>query len=422
MAQGATPAAPPTPRPSGRSVPGPSGATTAAQPVIGPEQVTGAQSIVRSLEEAGVEVVFGIPGGAILPTYDPLMDSAKVRHILVRHEQGGGHAASGYALATGRVGVTMATSGPGATNLVTALADANMDSVPVVAITGQVGASLIGTDAFQEADIVGITLPVTKHNYLVTDPDDIPRVIAEAFHIASTGRPGPVLVDIAQWHGFDQSEVEPLSMRPAHQIRDFVLVMALERHGVDLDVEASLRRGLDAVQDLGQFAPAGDAPEKFGVECIQRDIDASHAGIGKALRIAGELAAIGGERDFLQPIADPPAQPFEQRHHILAHQGLAAGDAQPLHTLVHKDQAEPLQFLKCEHLRLGQKAHMLAHAIDTAKIAAVRHRDAQIGDGTAETVLHAGRIACFGDEKALMEPEALHLFHRRRPGKARSFR
>ncbi|WP_066461570.1 acetolactate synthase large subunit [Sanguibacter suarezii] len=165
---------------------------------VASEEMTGAQSIVRSLEEAGVEVVFGIPGGAILPTYDPLMDSKKVRHILVRHEQGGGHAASGYAHATGRVGVTMATSGPGATNLVTPIADANMDSIPMVAITGQVGASLIGTDAFQEADIVGITLPVTKHNFLVTDPDDIPRTIAEAFHIASSGRPGPVLVDIAK--------------------------------------------------------------------------------------------------------------------------------------------------------------------------------------------------------------------------------
>ncbi|WP_407317157.1 acetolactate synthase large subunit [Isoptericola halotolerans] len=165
--------------------------------VVG-EQVTGAQSIVRSLEAVGVENVFGIPGGAILPTYDPLMDSAKLRHILVRHEQGGGHAASGYAHATGKVGVTMATSGPGATNLVTPLADANMDSIPMVAITGQVAAPAIGTDAFQEADIVGITMPVTKHSYLVTDPDEIPRTIAEAFHIASTGRPGPVLVDIAK--------------------------------------------------------------------------------------------------------------------------------------------------------------------------------------------------------------------------------
>lgn len=162
------------------------------------EKVTGAQSIVRSLEEIGVEVVFGIPGGAILPTYDPLLESTQVRHILVRHEQGAGHAAEGYAQATGKVGVCMATSGPGATNLVTPLADANMDSVPIVAITGQVASSSIGTDAFQEADIRGITMPVTKHNFLVTDPDDIPRVLAEAFHIASTGRPGPVLVDISK--------------------------------------------------------------------------------------------------------------------------------------------------------------------------------------------------------------------------------
>ena len=158
--------------------------------------MTGAQAVVRSLEEIGADVVFGIPGGAILPVYDPLYDSARVRHVLVRHEQGAGHAATGYAQATGRVGVCMATSGPGATNLVTPLADAQMDSVPIVAITGQVGRPLIGTDGFQEADISGITMPVTKHNFLVSTGDDIPRVIAEAFHIARTGRPGAVLVDI----------------------------------------------------------------------------------------------------------------------------------------------------------------------------------------------------------------------------------
>jgi acetolactate synthase-1/2/3 large subunit len=162
------------------------------------EAMTGAQSLVRSLESAGVDVVFGIPGGAILPLYDPLMDSVRVRHILVRHEQGAGHAAEGYAHATGRVGVCMATSGPGATNLVTPIADAYMDSVPMVAVTGQVASSSIGTDAFQEADISGITIPITKHNFLVTDPLDIPRTVAEAFHIASTGRPGPVLVDVAK--------------------------------------------------------------------------------------------------------------------------------------------------------------------------------------------------------------------------------
>src|SRR5262252_4020822 len=165
-----------------------------AQPV----QMTGAQALVAALERLGVDVIFGIPGGAILPAYDPLFDSAAVRHILVRHEQGAGHAAAGYAQVTGRPGVCMATSGPGATNLVTPLADAYMDSVPVVAITGQVPSSLIGTDGFQEADISGITLPITKHNFLVTKPEDIARTVAEAFHLAGTGRPGPVLVDIAK--------------------------------------------------------------------------------------------------------------------------------------------------------------------------------------------------------------------------------
>jgi acetolactate synthase-1/2/3 large subunit len=158
--------------------------------------VTGAQSLVRSLEAIGCEVAFGIPGGTIMPAYDALLDSTKVRHVLVRHEQGAGHAATGYAQATGKVGVCVATSGPGATNLVTPLADAYMDSVPVVAITGQVAQPLIGTDGFQEADICGITMPVTKHNFMVHDPAEIPRTIAEAFYVASTGRPGPVLVDI----------------------------------------------------------------------------------------------------------------------------------------------------------------------------------------------------------------------------------
>ncbi len=161
-------------------------------------ELTGAQSLVKSLEQVGADTVFGIPGGAILPAYDPLYDSDTVRHILVRHEQGAGHAAEGYAVATGRVGVCMATSGPGATNLVTPLADAHMDSVPIVAITGQVAGASIGTDAFQEADIRGITMPITKHNFLVTRPEDIAEAIASAFHIASTGRPGPVLVDITK--------------------------------------------------------------------------------------------------------------------------------------------------------------------------------------------------------------------------------
>ena len=176
--------------PASMSPPGPATST--------PSTMTGAASLIRSLEAAGVDTVFGIPGGAILPAYDPLLDSTRIRHILVRHEQGAGHAAEGYALATGRVGVCMATSGPGATNLVTPITDAHMDSVPMVAVTGQVPSAAIGTDAFQEADIRGITMPITKHNYLITDAADIPRTIAEAFHIAATGRPGPVLVDIAK--------------------------------------------------------------------------------------------------------------------------------------------------------------------------------------------------------------------------------
>ncbi|MFT4225953.1 MAG: acetolactate synthase large subunit [Micropruina sp.] len=165
---------------------------------IAPPLLTGAESLVESLERVGVEVIFGIPGGCILPAYDPLGQSELIRHILVRHEQGAGHAAEGYALATGKVGVCMATSGPGATNLVTAIADAYMDSVPIVAITGQVASAAIGTDAFQEADIRGITFPVTKHSFLITHAEDIPAAVAAAFHIAKTGRPGPVLIDIAK--------------------------------------------------------------------------------------------------------------------------------------------------------------------------------------------------------------------------------
>ncbi|MGI5125298.1 acetolactate synthase large subunit [Pseudonocardia sp. CA-107938] len=191
------------PKPAPPPRPGPPPARTEQTHRVEPAQkrfdrvpMTGAQSLVRSLEEIGCEVVFGIPGGTILPAYDPLLDSTRVRHVLVRHEQGAGHAATGYAQATGKVGVCMATSGPGATNLVTPIADAYMDSIPIVAVTGQQSRPLIGTDAFQEADITGITMPVTKHNMLVTRAEDIPRAITEAFHLASTGRPGPVLVDI----------------------------------------------------------------------------------------------------------------------------------------------------------------------------------------------------------------------------------
>ncbi|MEM8905429.1 MAG: thiamine pyrophosphate-binding protein, partial [Actinomycetota bacterium] len=159
------------------------------------ERLTGAQALVRSLEMAGVEVVFGLPGGAILPVYDPIIDSP-IRHVLVRHEQGAGHMASGYAHVTGRPGVCVVTSGPAATNLVTPLADAMLDSIPMVAITGQVATAAIGTDAFQECDTTGITMSCTKHNWLITSADEIPRVVKEAFHVASTGRPGPVLVDL----------------------------------------------------------------------------------------------------------------------------------------------------------------------------------------------------------------------------------
>ncbi|MEO6988342.1 MAG: thiamine pyrophosphate-binding protein, partial [Aquihabitans sp.] len=158
-------------------------------------QLNGGQALIKALEMEGVEVIFGLPGGAILPVYDPIIDSP-IRHVLVRHEQGAGHMAEGYALATGKPGVAMVTSGPGATNIVTPLANAYMDSTPMVCITGQVPTAAIGTDAFQEADTTGITQSVTKHNFLVTEAADIPRIVREAFHIATTGRPGPVLIDI----------------------------------------------------------------------------------------------------------------------------------------------------------------------------------------------------------------------------------
>ncbi|MFN2589755.1 MAG: thiamine pyrophosphate-binding protein, partial [Actinomycetota bacterium] len=203
-------------------------------------RLTGAQALFKSLELEGVDVVFGIPGGAILPAYDPLLDSS-VRHVLMRHEQGAGHAAEGYAHATGRPGVCMATSGPGGCNLVTALADAFMDSIPVVAITGQVPSAVIGNDAFQEADIRGITMPITKHNWLVTTAADVPRVIRQAFHIASTGRPGPVLVDIPkdvllqeapfEWpDNLDLPGYRPTTKGNLRQVREAVkLILEAER-------------------------------------------------------------------------------------------------------------------------------------------------------------------------------------------------
>jgi acetolactate synthase-1/2/3 large subunit len=204
------------------------------------KRLTGSEALIKSLEKEGVDVLFGIPGGAIMPVYDPLIGSS-IRHVLCRHEQGAGHAASGYAWATGRAGVVMATSGPGATNLVTALADAKMDSVPMVAITGQVSTPYVGNDAFQEADTTGITLPVTKHNMLLTDTEEIPGAVREAFHIATTGRPGPVLIDIpkdvlqneAAWHwpeSVDLPGYKPTTKGNPRQIREAVkLIMAAKR-------------------------------------------------------------------------------------------------------------------------------------------------------------------------------------------------
>ncbi len=233
------------------------------------EQMTGALSLIRSLECAGVDTVFGIPGGAILPAYDPLMDSTKIRHILVRHEQGAGHAAQGYAAATGRVGVCMATSGPGATNLVTPLADARLDSVPIVAITGQVASAQIGSDAFQEADIRGITMPVTKHSYLVTDPRQIPTAIAEAFYLASTGRPGPVLVDIAkdalqaqtafEWPKFiSLAGYHPVTKPHSRQVREAARMIAQSARPV-LYVGGGVIRA-DASAELKAFAEQTQIP------------------------------------------------------------------------------------------------------------------------------------------------------------------
>ena len=198
-------------------------------------QLTGAQALIKSLEMEGIEVMFGLPGGAILPVYDPLIDSS-IRHVLVRHEQGAGHMAEGYAHATGRPGVAMVTSGPAATNIVTPLCDAYMDSIPIVVVTGQVPYSVIGTDAFQECDTVGITMPVTKHNWLITDAAEVPRVIREAFHVATTGRPGPVLVDMPKdvsnqmmsWYwpdGVDLPGYKPNTKGHAKQIKDAARLM-----------------------------------------------------------------------------------------------------------------------------------------------------------------------------------------------------
>jgi acetolactate synthase-1/2/3 large subunit len=232
------------------------------------ETITGAQALVRALEHEDVEVIFGVPGGAILPAYDPLLDSS-IRHVLARHEQGAGHMASGYAHATGRVGVMMATSGPGATNLITPLADAHMDSIPVVAITGQVATHAIGNDAFQEAHTWGISMPCTKHNYLITDVEEIPDVIREAFHLAATGRPGPVLIDIpknvlaANTHWHRPGEINLPGYKPSvkghpRQVKAAVdLILAAERPV--LYAGGGIIRA-DAAEELAEFAELANLP------------------------------------------------------------------------------------------------------------------------------------------------------------------
>ncbi len=264
------------------------------------EPSTGARSIIRALEELGVETVFGIPGGAILPTYDPLFDSKKIRHVLVRHEQGAGHAAEGYAHATGQVGVCIATSGPGATNLVTPLMDANMDSVPIVAITGQVGTSMIGTDAFQEADMVGTTMPVTKHSFLVTDPNEIPARIAEAFHIASTGRPGPVVVDVTKsaqnaecefvWPPqMDLPGYHPVTSPNARQVREATRLMTVAKRPVFYVGGGVIRAG--AAPELRALVEATGIPAVTTLNALGSLSDADHHNLGMP-GMHGTVAAV----------------------------------------------------------------------------------------------------------------------------------
>ncbi len=255
-------------QPTPATVAAASGGSTATR-AQKPERINGAQAIVRSLEELGTDIVFGLPGGAVLPLYEALYDSTRLRHILVRHEQGAGHAATGYAQVTGRVGVCMATSGPGATNLVTPIADANMDSVPLVAITGQVGKGLLGTDAFQEADIRGVTMPITKHNFMVTSPEEIPSAIAEAFHVASTGRPGAVLVDIPKdvqaaeldfvWPpNFNLPGYRPVTSPHSRQIEEAVRMISKAKRPV-LYIGGGLIKA-EAHAELKAFAEANNIP------------------------------------------------------------------------------------------------------------------------------------------------------------------
>jgi acetolactate synthase I/II/III large subunit len=233
------------------------------------DRMSGAKTLLKALEQEGVEVIFGIPGGASMPIYDPLVDESSIRHILCRHEQGAGHAAEGYAWATGKPGVCMATSGPGGTNLVTPLADAKMDSVPIVAITGQVPTPVVGNDAFQEADITGITMPITKHNFLVKDPDDIAETVREAFHIATTGRPGPVLIDLPKdvlinettWHWPERVKLpgyKPTTKGNQRQVVEAVkMILAAERPV--LYVGGGVIKA-DASKELHDLATTGRLP------------------------------------------------------------------------------------------------------------------------------------------------------------------
>jgi acetolactate synthase-1/2/3 large subunit len=316
--------APGTPAtPSGLAPPGApaSGAQQAAprphNPSQAPVRVTGAQALVLALERVGVDIVFGIPGGAVLPAYDPLLDSKQIRHILVRHEQGAGHAATGYAQATGRTGVCMATSGPGATNLVTPLADAYMDSVPVVAITGQVSTNLIGTDGFQEADISGITYPITKHNFLVTKAEDIARTIGEAFHLASTGRPGPVLVDIAKdamqattdftWPvPFDLPGYHPVTRPHSRQVREAARMITEAKRPVlyvgggviKADAAAELRElaELTGVPVVTTLMARGAFPDSHPLHLGMPGMHGTVAAVG-ALQRADLIVALGARFD-----------------------------------------------------------------------------------------------------------------------------
>lgn len=274
--------------------------------------LTGAQALVKALEKLNVEVAFGIPGGTILPLYDPLFDSS-IRHILVRHEQGAAHAAEGYAMATGRVGVCMATSGPGATNLVTGLSDAYMDSVPVVAITGQVGSAMIGTDAFQEADIRGITFPITKHSFLIKRAEDIVAAVVEAFHIAATGRPGPVLVDVAKdaftnmtpwvWPiDMDLPGYKPTTKPHARQVREAALMISQAKKPV-LFIGGGIvkSRAAEAVAALIERAPMpvvttlmgrGTFPDSHPLNFGMPGMHGTVAAVG-ALQRADLIVAVG---------------------------------------------------------------------------------------------------------------------------------